>query len=55
MRRAITWIFSRANAFVGAGLCHPDADTLFKMREGIVRNPDAWVNARKERALSKHF
>lgn len=41
--------------FVGAGLWHPDADTLFKIREGIVQNPDAWVNARDERAFSAHF
>lgn len=41
--------------FVGIGLWRPDADALFKIREAIVKNGDAWVKARDDKAFSKHF
>jgi len=41
--------------FVGAGLWHPDADALLKIRESIAQNPAAWVKARDEQAFSSHF
>ncbi len=41
--------------FVGVGLWHPDADALFKIREGILNNGDAWVAARDNKAFHKHF
>jgi len=41
--------------FVGVGLWHPDADALFKIREAIVKNGDAWVAARDDQTFSKHF
>jgi uncharacterized protein (TIGR02453 family) len=41
--------------FVGAGLWHPDADALFRIREGIVQNPAAWEKARDDRAFSRNF
>ena len=41
--------------FVGVGLWHPDVDALFKIREGILKNGDAWVNARDDKNFRKHF
>ena len=41
--------------FVGIGLWHPDADALFKIREGIVKNGAAWVKARDDKHFRKHF
>ena len=41
--------------FVAVGLWHPEADVLFKIREGILQNGDAWVAARDNKAFSKHF
>jgi uncharacterized protein (TIGR02453 family) len=41
--------------FVGAGLWRPDADALFKIREAIVKNGDAWVAARDDKNFCKHF
>jgi uncharacterized protein (TIGR02453 family) len=41
--------------FVGVGLWHPDADALFKIREGILKNGDAWVAARDNKVFNKHF
>ena len=41
--------------FVGIGLWHPEADVLFKIREGILKNGDAWVKARNDKAFRKHF
>jgi uncharacterized protein (TIGR02453 family) len=41
--------------FVGVGLWRPDADALFKIREAIVKNGDAWVAARDDKTFSKHF
>ena len=43
------------SCFVGIGLWHPEADVLFKIREGILENGDAWVKARNDKAFSKHF
>jgi len=41
--------------FVGVGLWRPDAGALSRIREAIVKNGDAWVAARDDRAFSKHF
>lgn len=41
--------------FVEVGLWHPEADVLFKIREGILKNGDAWVAARDNKAFIKHF
>ncbi|OIR19745.1 hypothetical protein GALL_06290 [mine drainage metagenome] len=41
--------------FVAIGLWHPDADALFKIREAIVQNGDAWVAARDDKAFNRHF
>ncbi|MGC2047172.1 MAG: DUF2461 domain-containing protein [Gallionella sp.] len=41
--------------FVGVGLWRPDADALFKIREAIVKNGDAWVAARDDNTFNKHF
>ena len=41
--------------FVGAGLWHPDATALFKIREGIVQNSNAWEKARDDRDFSRNF
>ncbi len=41
--------------FVGVGLWRPDADALFRIREGIAQNGEEWVKARDNMAFSKHF
>lgn len=41
--------------FFAVGLWHPEADILFKIREGILKNGDAWVAARDNRIFRKHF
>lgn len=41
--------------FVAIGLWHPDADALFKIREAIVQNGDAWVAARDDKMFNRHF
>ncbi|BCK88222.1 hypothetical protein MIZ01_2023 [Sideroxyarcus emersonii] len=41
--------------FVAIGLWHPDADALFKIREAIVQNGDAWVAARDDKTFNRHF
>ena len=41
--------------FVGIGLWRPDADALFKIRESLVKNSEAWVAARDDKAFSQHF
>ncbi len=41
--------------FVAAGLWHPDADALFRIREAIVKNSAAWISARDESAFRRHF
>ncbi len=41
--------------FVGIGLWRPDADALFRIREAIVKNGEAWVAARDDKNFSKHF
>ncbi len=41
--------------FAGVGLWHPEADVLFKVREAIVKKPDAWVKARDNKNFRKHF
>jgi uncharacterized protein (TIGR02453 family) len=41
--------------FVAAGLWHPDADALFRIREGINKNGAAWVQARDDKSFNRHF
>jgi uncharacterized protein (TIGR02453 family) len=41
--------------FVGVGLWHPEADVLFRIREGILKNGDTWVAARDNKIFRKHF
>jgi len=41
--------------FLGIGLWHPEADVLFKIREGIVQNGEAWIKTRDDKAFRKHF
>lgn len=41
--------------FVAAGLWHPDADALFKIREAIVNNGDDWLAARDNGVFRKNF
>lgn len=41
--------------FVGVGLWRPDADALFKIRQAIVENGDAWVMARDDKTFSRYF
>ncbi|MGA7749241.1 MAG: DUF2461 domain-containing protein [Gallionella sp.] len=41
--------------FVAIGLWHPEADVLFRVREGILKNGDAWVAARDNKAFRKHY
>ncbi len=43
------------DCFVGVGLWHPESNVLYKIRQGIVEEPDAWVKARDDKAFSKHF
>ena len=43
------------DCFVGVGLWHPDADTLFKIREAITKSGEAWVKARDDKRFSKNF
>jgi len=41
--------------FVGVGLWHPEADPLFKIRDGIAKNGEAWVKARDDKNFCQHF
>lgn len=41
--------------FLAAGLWHPDADALFKIRRYIAENSDAWLAARDEKTFNKFF
>jgi uncharacterized protein (TIGR02453 family) len=41
--------------FVGAGIWHPDAPTLAKIRERIVEDPDGWRRAVNGRAFRGRF
>ncbi len=41
--------------FVGVGMWHPEADALFKIREAIVKNGDAWVATRDNNSFRKNF
>ena len=41
--------------FVGIGLWHPDADALFKIREAIAQNGEAWLAARDDAPFREHF
>jgi uncharacterized protein (TIGR02453 family) len=41
--------------FVAIGLWRPDADALFRIREAIAQDGDAWLAARDEPIFRKHF
>ena len=41
--------------FVGVGLWRPDADALFRIRDAIAKNGEAWVKARDDRNFRKYF
>lgn len=41
--------------FVGIGLWRPDADALFKIRDGILKKGEAWVAARDHKTFREHF
>ena len=41
--------------FLGAGLWHPDADALYKIRQAIVEKSDKWVAARDEKIFKKFY
>ncbi len=41
--------------FVGAGIWHPDALTLGKIRDAIVENDKEWVKAKENPAFKKRF
>ena len=41
--------------FVGIGLWRPDADALFRIREAIAQDGDAWLAARDAPIFRKHF
>jgi len=41
--------------FVGAGLWHPEADALFKIRQAIVDKPAVWLAARDDKPFRLHF
>jgi uncharacterized protein (TIGR02453 family) len=42
-------------AFMAAGLWHPDGDTLRRIRTAVVERPAAWVAARDDAAFGKHW
>ena len=41
--------------FIGVGLWRPDAEALFKIREAIAKNADAWIAVRDDKTFSRHF
>ena len=41
--------------FVAIGLWRPDADALFRIREAIAQDGEAWLAARDEPTFRKHF
>jgi len=43
------------DCFIGAGLWHPEADALFKIRSAIAKKPEAWIKARDDKKFSKTF
>ncbi|HEY0666113.1 MAG TPA: DUF2461 domain-containing protein [Gallionella sp.] len=43
------------DCFIAIGLWHPDADALFRIRDTIARNGDAWLAARDDQAFRSHF
>jgi uncharacterized protein (TIGR02453 family) len=43
------------NCFVGAGIWHPEAPTLRRIRDFIVDNPAAWTAATRSAAFRKHY
>jgi uncharacterized protein (TIGR02453 family) len=46
---------SNANVFVGAGIWHPEADALARIRQTIDEQPVAWLGARDDVDFSRWF
>lgn len=43
------------DCFVGAGIWHPDAAALGRIRDAIVENGDAWLAARDDKIFNRKF
>jgi uncharacterized protein (TIGR02453 family) len=43
------------NCFVGAGLWHPQPETVRRVREFLVGNPAAWIKATRSKAFRSRF
>lgn len=43
------------HCFIGAGLWHPEPETLRRVRQFIVDNPGSWANAAHAKTFRKHF
>ena len=41
--------------FVGAGIWHPPAPVLRKLRDAMMEDPAAWTTVREDPTLAKHF
>ena len=41
--------------FVGMGIWRPDSDALLAIREAIVEDPEAWVDATRNEAFTRHL
>lgn len=46
---------SPAECFVGAGIWHPPADALARIRQAVDEQPDAWRAARDDQAFGRWF
>ncbi|WP_018294936.1 DUF2461 domain-containing protein [Mariprofundus ferrooxydans] len=46
---------SPSECFIGAGIWHPPADALLKIRQFIADEPDLWLAARDDEAFSRWF
>ena len=46
---------SPQECFIGAGLWHPEADMLYRIRSGIVQHGDDWLKARDDKTFRRHF
>jgi uncharacterized protein (TIGR02453 family) len=41
--------------FIGAGIWHPDAATLKRIRDGLMEDPAAWKRASRGRTFTSRF
>jgi len=46
---------SNAGVFVGAGIWHPEAEALARIRQTINDDPSAWLSARDDADFSRWF